>query len=73
MPEAELTYRDGDRVGYRLSEFIQGAGIVRGVATIPMYGLGAIYIIEDTSGNLPNSSYPFRFFTCPELHLSRVC
>lgn len=73
MPTETLIYRDGDRVGYRLSEFIQGVGVVRGVCSIQLFGIGAVYIIEDTSGNLPNSSYPYKFFTCAELHLSRVC
>jgi len=64
--EFEFKYRDGMPVRYQLSDFITGTGIIRGVATTPLYGIGAMYIVEDTSGNLPNKNYPFRFFTVAE-------
>ena len=67
-----MSFRDGDKVSYKIGDFIQGVGVVRGISTMPIYGIGAVYIIEDTSGQLPNASYQFKFFTCAELYLEAL-
>lgn len=65
-------YKDGDKVRYKLSEFIEGVAVVRGVSTTPIYGLGAVYILEDLSGNVPNKEYRYKFFTAADLHLQLI-
>lgn len=67
-----MSFKDGDKVSYSIGDFVTGVGIVRGLATVQIYGIGNVYILEDTSGNLPNATYPFKFFTCFEINLKSV-
>ena len=51
---------------------MQGQGIVCGYATTELPVMGSMVIIKDMSGNLPNPTYPFKFFTVAECHMKPV-
>lgn len=48
-----------------------GHAVVRGISSVESPVLGRTYILEDLSGNLPNETYPYTHFVCPEAWLSR--
>jgi len=66
-----MTYPNGTKVKYD-NGVIKGEGVVVGYSVIDQIAIGATAIVEDTSGNIPNSVYPFTHFACAEIHLKPV-
>ena len=64
-----MKYAQGSRVEYN-NGVIKGYGIVVGYALTEQMVIGSTAIIEDCSGNIPNTQYPFTHFVCAEVHLS---
>jgi len=61
----DFKYKDGATVWVR--NLIYGKllkGIVRGVATTPMIGIGSVYIIE--APEVKSETYPYSFVAAPE-------
>ena len=68
----EFKFKDQEVVTYTLGQ-ISGVGKVLGYATVELPVIGAMVIIEDLSKNvLPSEDYPFRVFTCPEIHVYKA-
>lgn len=68
----EYKFFDNDYVEYFPHPDMVGKGVIRGVCTTDQPVIGATYIIEDISGNVPNKTYPFKFFSVAEIHLKRI-
>lgn len=68
-------FKDGDRVMVRITGATDGSGvifgIIRGKSTMGNAVIGGGYIVEftysdDTEFQLPNETYPFKFFSAFE-------
>jgi len=64
---------EGTKVNFHVSDDMFGTAIVRGIAMQPQAVIGYTYILEDTSGRLPNDVYPYKFFVCTENLLKPEC
>lgn len=69
--DTPYNFAEGDKVSYNITGMV-GEGIVRGVASNAVAVLGASYIIEDTSGNIPTPHFPFTMFATPEVFLRKL-
>jgi hypothetical protein len=67
----DFAFKNCQSVAYNNGVFA-GEGLVVGAATTPMPTLGRMYIILDKTGNIPNTEYPYNFFTCAECHLREI-
>ena len=61
----------GDWVHYKMGS-LEGHDVILGKSTMEFPILGAFYILEDLSGNIPNEAYPYTHFTCPEVWLTDI-
>ncbi len=61
-------FKDGDIVDYDFNH-LGGVGCIVGVSTTHNPVLGRMWIIEDLSDNIPNETYKFKMFVCPEINI----
>ena len=66
----ELKYRQDDMVAFTLGDII-GVGYIRGVASVPVFGIGAVYIVEfiPATCSVEKDVYPYSCIAVPEIHL----
>jgi len=64
---------EGTKVNFHVADDMFGTAIVRGIANQPQAVIGYTYILEDTSGRLPNDVYPYKFFACFECMIKPEC
>lgn len=66
------TYKNGDKVSFNQPP-LRGSGIIKGVSTAALPVIGATYIIELTSCNIPtpNDTYPFSCIAIAELFITK--
>lgn len=70
-------YEQGDEVTVTLSDSMAKEGWVRtgriiGIATGGDPAIGHMWIVEDTSGELPNAEYPYSSYSVPESMIRKV-
>ena len=67
----KFKFRDGQKVEYN-NGVMRGIGVIIGCSSVSLPVNGAIYIVKDSSQNIPSKEYPFECFTCAEVHLQSL-
>lgn len=61
----QMKYEYSDKVMVTLAGAYERTGRIAGVV-IGYPAIGRIWIVEDTSGDLPNEEYPYLYYVVPE-------
>jgi len=67
----KVDFKENAIVHYDLG-VMKGSGKIKGISCAGVPLGGKSYIIEDLSGNVPNTQYPYRHFVCFEIHLDEI-
>ena len=67
-----MKFKEGDLVKIKGVEGAPKYGVIRGKATIEVYGVGHTWIVENLESELISETYPYSCFAVPEAMLTLV-